>query len=198
MELDFQKGQGLIPAIIQDSTTQQILMLGYMNEEALNKTRESGTVTFFSRSKNRLWTKGETSGNHLWVESIHGDCDGDTLLVKARATGPTCHLGTTSCFQDDQPASFSFLLTLQNIIRSRKENPSSESYTSSLIQSGTNKIAQKVGEEAVEVVIEATNQNLEKLHEESADLVFHLMVLLEQQGSSLKQVIEVLRSRHKD
>ena len=198
MELDFQKGQGLIPAIIQDSTTQQILMLGYMNEEALNKTRESGSVTFFSRSKNRLWTKGETSGNHLLVESIHGDCDGDTLLVKARATGPTCHLGTTSCFQDDQPNSFSFLPFLQNLIKSRKENPSPESYTSSLLQSGTNKIAQKVGEEAVEVVIEATNQNLEKLHQESADLVFHLMVLLEQQGSSLEQVIEVLRSRHKN
>ena len=198
MELDFQKGQGLIPAIIQDSTTQQILMLGYMNEEALNKTRESGTVTFFSRSKKRLWTKGETSGNHLLVESIHGDCDSDTLLVKARATGPTCHLGTTSCFPDDQPASFSFLPILQNLIRSRKEHPSSESYTSNLMQSGTNKIAQKVGEEAVEVVIEATNENLEKLHQESADLVFHLMVLLEQQGSSLEQVIEVLRSRHKD
>lgn len=197
MELNFQKGQGLIPAIVQDSASQQVLMLGYMNKEAFEKTQKSGKVTFFSRSKNRLWTKGETSGNHLLVDNIKVDCDGDTLLIQARPLGPTCHLGNDTCFQDDQPASLFFLQVLQDIIRSRKESPSQESYTSSLFQSGLNKIAQKVGEEAVEVVIEATNQDRAQLQEESADLIFHLMVLLEQQGTSLKEVVEVLRARHR-
>ena len=196
MELDFQKGQGLIPAIVQDSKSQQVLMLGYMNQEALQKTKDLGRVTFFSRSKKRLWTKGETSGNYLELVSLSADCDGDTLLIKAKPHGPTCHQGTPTCFPDDQAAYWSFLQTLQEVIQSRKEAPSEESYTSSLFQSGLHKIAQKVGEEAVEVVIEASNNDEKKLHQESADLLFHLMVLLEQRGSSLEQVIEVLKDRH--
>ena len=196
MELDFQKGQGLIPAIVQDNTTQQVLMLGYMNQEALQKTKDLGQVTFFSRSKNRLWTKGETSGNYLELVSINADCDGDTLLIKARPLGPTCHQGTTSCFPEDQPASWSFLQTLGEVIQSRKKAPADTSYTSSLFQSGLNKIAQKVGEEAVEVVIEASNNDNDKLHQESADLLFHLMVLLEERDTSLEEVLEVLKARH--
>lgn len=196
MELDFQKGKGLLPAIIQDCRSQQVLMLGYMNEEAYHKTIESGKVTFFSRSKQRLWTKGETSGNFMLLESINIDCDGDTLLVKVQPQGPACHKGTISCFGEDQPALLSFLAKLQDIIKQRKAHPSPGSYTASLLESGVLKIAQKVGEEAVEVVIEAAAGDSGNLKEESADLLFHLMVLLEQKGMSLDDVVGVLRERH--
>ena len=196
-ELDFEKGDGLIPAIVQDVNTGQILMLGYMNAEALKTTRESGKVTFFSRSKQRLWTKGETSGNFLELESIVADCDGDALLVKAKPLGPTCHLGTATCFDDNkQPVGISFLSKLQQIIKERKQNATEGSYTASLFASGINKIAQKVGEEAVEVVIEAKEPDTEKLKEETADLMFHLLVLLEQKGVELEEVVAVLAKRH--
>lgn len=196
MELDFKKGRGLIPVIVQHSNSQQVLMLGYMNEEALQKTRDSGRVTFYSRSKKRLWTKGETSGHFLEVKSVSSDCDRDTLLIKAHPLGPTCHLGTVSCFQDDIPASWSFLSKLQEIIKSRKNDPKPQSYTASLFRNGLNKIAQKVGEESAEVIIEAVNGEVPELNQESADLLFHLMVLLEQRGTSLEQVVEILRQRH--
>lgn len=194
---DFEKGGGLIPAIIQDPRTSQVLMLGYMNREALDKTRESGKVTFYSRSKQRLWTKGETSGNFLELESLELDCDGDTLLVKARPQGPTCHLGPDTCFGTENTGSRQFLEELQQIIRDRKQNAPEGSYTAHLFASGLNKIAQKVGEEAVEVVIEAKESNPAKLKEETADLLFHLLVLLEEKGVTLDEVVDILKSRHR-
>jgi phosphoribosyl-ATP pyrophosphohydrolase/phosphoribosyl-AMP cyclohydrolase len=201
--VDFDKSpDGLVPAIIQDVHTGKVLMLGYMNAEALQKTKKEGTVTFFSRSKQRLWTKGETSGNFLFVNVITADCDGDTLLIKATPAGPTCHTGSDTCFgeknsQDTRIGEASFLNYLQKeVIRERKLNPSDESYTSSLFKRGINKIAQKVGEEAVEVVIEAKDDDSDLFKSEVSDLLFHLLVLLEQKNIDLDEVISVLRSRH--
>ncbi len=195
---DFQKGNGLIPAIVQDSATGSVLMLGYMNQEALDVTHKTGKVTFFSRSKQRLWTKGETSGNYLELDSIQLDCDADTLLVKAKPLGPTCHLGQDTCFgNDNQTTGIQFLSVLQNIIKDRKQNLPADSYTTHLFQSGINKIAQKVGEEAVEVVIEAKEANTDKLKEETADLLFHLLVLLTEREVDLDAVVAVLEQRHR-
>jgi phosphoribosyl-ATP pyrophosphohydrolase/phosphoribosyl-AMP cyclohydrolase len=198
-QLDFQKSpDGLLPAIIQDSATGNVLMLGYMNAEALEKTKEEGKVTFFSRSKQRLWTKGETSSNFLNVKEILTDCDGDTILIKAAPDGPTCHTGADTCFDEINDGQAIFLNYLQKkIIRDRKENPSEKSYTTSLFNLGINKIAQKVGEEAVEVVIEAKDQNDDLFKGEVADLLFHLLVLLEHKNIDLDEVISVLRTRHR-
>ena len=196
MELDFEKVNGLIPAVVQHAATKQVLMLGYMNQEALDITQSSGKVTFYSRTKERLWTKGESSGHFLLVETIVADCDGDTLLIKALPQGPTCHLGTTSCFGEQEKDSLGFLLRLQEIIKDRHHNPNDESYTSSLFAQGVSKISQKVGEEAVEVVIEGVNKNQKQLKEESADLLYHLMILWEESGLALQDVVEVLEQRH--
>lgn len=172
-------------------------MLGFMNQEALTKTEESKLVTFYSRSKNRLWTKGETSGNHLEVVEILSDCDNDTILIKARPHGPVCHTGQDTCFNETNANPLSFLEQLTAIIKGRKENPDEGSYVSSLFQKGINKIAQKVGEEAVETVIEAKDDNDDLFKNESADLLFHLMILLEAKGFSLNEIVEVLESRNK-
>jgi len=202
-DLDFSKSaDGLLPAVIQDVATGKVLMVGYMNAEALEKTQDEGTVTFFSRSKQRLWTKGETSNNFLFVKEILADCDGDTILIKATPAGPTCHTGADTCFgeknsQDTRIGEAAFLNYLQKqVIRERKLNPSDESYTSSLFSRGINKIAQKVGEEAVEVVIEAKDDDSDLFKGEVSDLLFHLLVLLEQKNIDLDEVISVLRSRH--
>ena len=196
MNLDFSKNNGLIPVIIQDNQTQQVLMLGYMNEEALQKTQEENVVTFFSRSKNRLWTKGETSGNFLKVVSIKEDCDQDALLIQVTPNGPTCHNGTTSCFANETP--ISFLKELENIIEERISNPSSESYVTSLFQKGINKIAQKVGEEAVELIIEAKDNDADLFLGEAADLLFHYLVLLKSKGFGLENVEAILKDRMKN
>jgi len=196
MKIDFEKGSGLVPAIVQDSKTNKVLMLGYMNDEAYEKTKTGGKATFFSRSKNRLWTKGETSGNYLIVEKILVDCDNDTLLIKAKPEGPTCHAGDDTCFKEDNTVKENFLEHLEKVIQDRKENPSENSYTSSLFKEGINKIAQKVGEEATEVVIDAVSNNKERLKEESADLLYHLLVLLTEKEISLSEVISVLENRH--
>ncbi len=194
MQPDFQK-QNLIPAIVQDANTNVVLMLGYMSEEAFEKTKKENRVTFFSRSKNRLWTKGETSGNFLNVKKILLDCDNDTILIKAIPDGPACHTGADTCFNEKN--SGNFLEKLQQIIKDRKNNPSEKSYTASLFKEGINKIAQKVGEEATEVIIEAKDNSPEKFKNESADLLFHFLVLLEAKNISLGDVIEVLEKRHK-
>jgi len=196
MILDFSKNNGLIPTIIQDSQTQQVLMLGYMNEEALEKTQQENIVTFFSRSKNRLWTKGETSGNYLKVVSIKEDCDQDAILIKVIPNGPTCHNGTTSCFANEPQ--ISFLNELEKVIEERMSNPSSESYVASLFQKGMNKIAQKVGEEAVELVIEAKDDNADLFLGEAADLLFHYLVLLKAKGFNLENVETILKNRMKN
>jgi len=195
MNLDFSKYNGLIPTIIQDNQTQQVLMLGYMNEEALQKTQEENTVTFFSRSKNRLWTKGETSGNFLKVVSIKEDCDQDALLIKVIPNGPTCHKGTTSCFANE--AKISFLNELENVIEERIANLNSDSYVASLFQKGINKVAQKVGEEAIELVIEAKDNNSDLFLGEAADLLFHYLILLKAKGFGLQNVESVLLARMK-
>jgi phosphoribosyl-AMP cyclohydrolase / phosphoribosyl-ATP pyrophosphohydrolase len=198
--VNFSKTDGLAAAIIQDATTRQVLMLGYMNADALNKTLAEGVVTFFSRSKNRLWTKGETSGNFLKLVSIKADCDGDALLIRATPDGPTCHTGADTCWQEENDLQGTdFLLHLQNIIQKRKaEDPSvSKSYTNSLFQKGINKIAQKVGEEAVELVIEAKDNDRDLFLGEAADLMFHYLVLLAAKDFTLEDVLEVLRKRHK-
>lgn len=194
MNVDFSKGDGLVPAIIQHYATKTVLMLGYMNEEALQKTQELGKVTFFSRSKQRLWTKGEESGNFLLLKSIEVDCDNDTLLIQVDSVGPTCHKGTETCFGDADASGF--VHQLQRIIEDRKANPSEKSYTTSLFEKGINKIAQKVGEEAVETVIEAKDNNDELFLNEAADLMFHYLVLLTAKGKSLEDVEAVLKSRH--
>jgi phosphoribosyl-ATP pyrophosphohydrolase/phosphoribosyl-AMP cyclohydrolase len=194
--LDFKKVNGLIPAIIQDAETQKVLMLGYLNDEALEKTIREKKVTFFSRTKNRLWTKGETSGNFLWVKDIISDCDNDTLLIKVRPEGEVCHKGFDTCFEEENQREFS-LFTLQNIIQDRKNNPSEKSYTTSLFQKGINKIAQKVGEEAVELVIEAKDDNEDLFLGEAADLMYHYLVLLQAKNIELATVIDVLKERHK-
>ena len=193
MKLDFSKNNGLIPVIIQNSETQQVLMLGYMNEEALQKTEEENVVTFFSRSKNRLWTKGETSGNFLNVVSIKEDCDNDSLLIQVNPNGPTCHNGTTSCFANEPE--ISFLNQLENTIEERVNNPTSESYVASLFQKGINKIAQKVGEEAVELVIEAKDDNQDLFIGEAADLMFHYLILLNAKNVKLSNIEVELRNR---
>ena len=198
MKIDFKKMEGLIPAVVQDAFTGKVLMLGYMNEAALAQTEASGRVTFFSRSKNRLWTKGETSGNFLEVVSMQEDCDGDAILVKAKPLGPVCHTGADTCFNEvNHSSQTAFIDQLRGIIKERKENPSSASYTSSLFAKGINKLAQKVGEEAVELVIEAKDDNKELFLGEAADLLFHYLVLLEAKGYELDEVVEVLKQRHK-
>lgn len=186
---------GLIPAIIQDMKTQKVLMLGYMNAEAFAKTQREKRVTFFSRSKNRLWTKGEESGNFLNVVDIKSDCDNDTLLIKVNPFGPVCHTGADTCF-DEKNISRDFLRQLEKIILDRKRNPLEKSYTSKLLSEGINKIAQKVGEEATEFIIEAKDNDNEKFRNEAADLLYHYLVLLCAKNSSLADVIEVLISRH--
>jgi phosphoribosyl-AMP cyclohydrolase / phosphoribosyl-ATP pyrophosphohydrolase len=196
MKPDFTKSpDGLIPAIIQDSKTQKILMLGYMNAEALKKTLDENRVTFFSRSKKRLWTKGEESGNFLNVNELLIDCDNDTVLIKATPLGPVCHTGSDTCF-DEKNSSGSFLPELEGIIGDRKNNPSEKSYVSSLFAKGLNKIAQKVGEEAVELVIEAKDDNEDLFKNEAADLLFHYLILLSAKGYSLSEIESVLKLRH--
>ena len=188
----------LIPAIIQDANTKNVLMLGYMNEEAYQKTISTQQVTFFSRSKKRLWTKGEESGNFLNLVSIKNDCDHDTLLIQAIPVGPTCHKGTDTCWAESNNQNYGFLTQLENVITSRKENADSEiSYVASLFKKGINKIAQKVGEEAVEVVIEAKDANDHLFLEESADLLFHYLILLQAKGFKLNDIVSVLQKRHK-
>ena len=195
MNLDFSKNNGLIPTIIQNVQTQQVLMFGYMNEEAFQKTTKEGIVTFFSRSKNRLWTKGETSGNFLKVVAVKEDCDRDTLLIQVIPNGPACHNGTTSCFANEPK--IPFLNELENVIDERISNPSSESYVASLFQKGINKIAQKVGEEAVEMVIESKDDNSDLFLGEAADLLFHYLVLLKAKGFGLENVETILKDRMK-
>jgi phosphoribosyl-ATP pyrophosphohydrolase/phosphoribosyl-AMP cyclohydrolase len=193
---DFLKyADGLIPVIVQDAVSNKVLMLGFMNEEALNKTNAEGKVTFFSRSRQRIWTKGETSNHFLLVKEIIADCDNDTLLIKASPTGPVCHTGADTCFNENN-SSFS-LYTLEEVIADRKNNPSTESYTSSLFAKGLNKVAQKVGEEAVELVIETKDDNKEKFLNEAADLLYHYLVLLQAKNYKLEDVIDILGKRHK-
>jgi phosphoribosyl-ATP pyrophosphohydrolase/phosphoribosyl-AMP cyclohydrolase len=193
---DFEKGNGLLPVIIQDFDTNKVLMLGYMNEEALQKTQAEGLVTFFSRSKNRLWTKGESSGNFLKVKQISIDCDEDTLLIKVAPQGPVCHTGTDTCFSEKNEGS-AFLFQLESVIIDRKRSLNDDSYTASLFKKGINKIAQKVGEEAVELVIEAKDDNKELFLGEAADLLYHYLVLLSAKDFSLSDVIETLSKRHR-
>jgi len=195
MNIDFNKTDGLIPVVIQDEQTLEVLMLGYMNQEAYNKTVKENIVTFFSRSKKRLWTKGETSNNFLHVKSMHIDCDNDTLLIKVKADGPTCHTGSRSCFNTDYNQNF--ILQLENIIADRYSNPKEGSYVNKLRAKGLNKIAQKVGEEAVETVIAALAETETDMINESSDLVFHLLVLLREKGLSLDTIAKNLEERHK-
>lgn len=198
MTIDFTKStDGLVPAIIQDATTKKVLMLGYMNQEAVAKTKETKKVTFYSRSKQRLWTKGEESGNYLNLVNMAIDCDNDSLLVTANPVGPTCHTGADTCWKEDNLASYGFLTELEAIIRDRKENPENkDSYVASLYRAGINKVAQKVGEEAVEVVIEAKDDNDHLFKEESADLLFHYLILLQAKGFTLEDIVQVLKTRH--
>ena len=196
MKPDFTKSSdGLIPVIIQDNITNVVLMFGYMNQEAFEKTQQEKRVTFFSRSKNRLWTKGEESGNFLNVNNLLIDCDNDTILIKATPAGPTCHTGADTCF-NEKNVSTNFLTELETIIRDRKNNPTDKSYTASLFAKGINKIAQKVGEEAVEVIIEAKDNNDDLFKGEAADLLFHYLILLQAKNFSLNDIINVLKSRH--
>jgi phosphoribosyl-AMP cyclohydrolase / phosphoribosyl-ATP pyrophosphohydrolase len=196
MKIDFAKyPDGLVPAVVQDYTTNKVLMLGFMNEEALKKTEEGGLVTFYSRSKKRLWTKGEESGNHLQLRQILIDCDNDTLLIKAEPKGPVCHTGADTCWSEKNHKD-DFLYYLEDIIRLRRNSNDETSYVRKLFGKGINKIAQKVGEEAVEVVIEAKDVNQELFLNEAADLLFHYLILLQAKGSSLTDVIEVLKQRH--
>ncbi|WP_434355863.1 bifunctional phosphoribosyl-AMP cyclohydrolase/phosphoribosyl-ATP diphosphatase HisIE [Parasalinivibrio latis] len=196
--IDWEKTGGLVPAVVQDNSSGQVLMLGYMNQDALAKTLETEQVTFYSRTKGRLWTKGETSGNVLQLSNIALDCDNDTLLVKANPIGPTCHTGTTTCFDADaQPeASLVFLHQLEQLLASRKTADPDSSYTARLYAKGTKRIAQKVGEEGVEVALAATAGDKEEVISESADLMYHLLVLLQDQGLSLNDVIGKLKERH--
>ncbi|WPQ65287.1 bifunctional phosphoribosyl-AMP cyclohydrolase/phosphoribosyl-ATP diphosphatase HisIE [Chitinophaga sancti] len=196
-QIDFQKSaDGLVPAIIQDAATHKVLMLGYMNQESLDKTLQEGKVTFFSRSKQRLWTKGEESGNFLMLVDLRVDCDNDTLLIKVNPAGVVCHTGADTCW-DEKNISNDFLSKLETVINDRKNNPSDSSYTSKLFAKGINKIAQKVGEEAVEVVIEAKDDSEELFLNESADLLFHYLVLLSAKGYQLSDVLGILQQRHK-
>lgn len=198
MTLDFKKMNGLIPAVIQDNYTQKVLMLGFMNEEAYHKTVESGKVTFFSRTKNRLWTKGEESGHFLHVISIQSDCDNDTLLIKVHPEGPVCHTGSDTCWGEKNEQDIMFLKELQDFIDQRHKEMPEKSYTTSLFQSGINKMAQKVGEEAVETVIEACNGTDERLIYEGADLLYHLIVLLTSKGYRIEDLARELKERHSE
>jgi len=195
MDINFDKQNGLVPVIVQDAVTLKVLMLGYMNQEAFEKTQQERVVTFFSRSKNRLWTKGETSGHFLHVSDIRIDCDQDTILIKATPAGPTCHTGADTCFNETNTQKALFLNQLQEIIRQRKNASPDTSYTAKLFARGINKIAQKVGEEAVEIVIEAKDNNPELFKNEAADLLFHLLVLLEAKNTDLDEIVEVLQQR---
>jgi phosphoribosyl-ATP pyrophosphohydrolase/phosphoribosyl-AMP cyclohydrolase len=195
MNIDFDKSNGLVPVVIQDNTTMKVLMVGYMNQEAFLKTMNEKRVTFFSRSKNRLWTKGETSGNFLNVEEIKTDCDNDSLLIKVKPEGPVCHKGTASCFNEESAKGFLFIL--EQIINQRIDNNIQDSYTNILFRKGISRVAQKVGEEAVELVIEAKDNNIESFKNEAADLLYHLLILLKTKGISLIDIEEVLLSRHK-
>jgi phosphoribosyl-ATP pyrophosphohydrolase/phosphoribosyl-AMP cyclohydrolase len=200
MKVDFTKGNGLVPAIVQDAVTRRVLMLGYMNEEALQITQERGLVTFYSRSRQKLWTKGETSGNYLTVREISIDCDNDTILIKALPEGPVCHTGADTCFNEkndpEHMSSTEFLRYLEDVIIDRREHPIEGSYTNHLFSRGINKIAQKVGEEAVELVIEAKDDNKTLFLGEAADLMYHLLVLLAQKNIKMEEVVEVLKGRH--
>jgi phosphoribosyl-ATP pyrophosphohydrolase/phosphoribosyl-AMP cyclohydrolase len=197
MNLDFDKVGGLIPAIVQDNETNKVLMLGYMNEEALKKTQETGKVTFFSRSKQRLWTKGEESGNFLHVVSIKDDCDRDTLLIKANPVGSVCHTGADTCFGEENKEDILFFKYLQHFIEKRYKEMPEDSYTTALFRSGVNRMAQKVGEEAIESVIEACNGTNDGLVYESADMIYHLIVLLASKGLSIEDLACELQKRHK-
>ena len=198
MNIDFAKGDGLVPAIIQDANTNKVLMLGFMNEEAFQKTEAEKRVTFFSRTKNRLWTKGEESGNFLNVVSIHPDCDNDTLLIKVNPVGSVCHTGADTCWSEkNEKTNLDFLVGLEHVIESRKNNPSDDSYTSKLFLKGINKIAQKVGEEATELVIESKDDNADLFVNEAADLLLHYLILLQAKGFKLQDVIAKLEARRK-
>lgn len=197
MKINFEKyADSLVPAIVQDVETQKVLMLGFMNVESLELTKTTGKVTFFSRSRQQIWTKGETSGNFLEVKEILMDCDADTILVKAKPVGAVCHTGADTCF-NEQNESENFLFELEKVILNRKENPSENSYTSKLFAKGINKIAQKVGEEAVELVIESKDENEELFKNEAADLLFHLMILLAEKNVKVEDVLAVLKERRK-
>ncbi|WP_099464125.1 bifunctional phosphoribosyl-AMP cyclohydrolase/phosphoribosyl-ATP diphosphatase HisIE [Parabacteroides provencensis] len=197
MKLDFEKMGGLIPAIVQDVNTNKVLMLGFMNEEAYEETKETGKVTFFSRTKNRLWMKGETSGNTLQVVNMMVDCDNDTILIKAIPAGPVCHTGADTCFGEKNIEDIMFLKYLQDFIERRRQDMPEGSYTTSLFQKGVNRMAQKVGEEAVETVIEATNGTEDGFIYEASDLVYHLIVLLTSKGLRLEDLARELKKRHK-
>jgi phosphoribosyl-ATP pyrophosphohydrolase/phosphoribosyl-AMP cyclohydrolase len=193
-QIDFNKGNGFVPAVIQDITTLRVLMVGFMNEEALEKTNKEGKVTFFSRSRNRLWAKGETSGNYLIVKEITADCDNDSLLIKVDPAGPVCHTGNISCFSDD--SANGFLYKLEKIINKRIDENVQDSYTNKIFSEGINKAAQKVGEEAVELIIEAKDDNIDLFKNEAADLFYHLLILLKTKGVSLSEIEDVLMNRH--
>ena len=193
-QIDFKKSDGLVPAVIQDNTTLQVLMVGFMSEEALTKTIKEGKVTFFSRSKNRLWTKGETSNNFLYVKDIKSDCDNDSLLIRVDPAGPVCHTGNTSCFNNDSPKGF--LYRLENIINQRIDDDVKDSYTNKIFRKGISKAAQKVGEEAVELIIEAKDDNRELFVNEAADLIYHLIILLKSKGVTLTDIEDCLAKRH--
>ena len=196
MQIDFNKNDGLVPVIIQNTSTLQVLMLGYMNEEAYKKTKTDGLVTFFSRSKNRLWTKGESSKNYLRVDDMQIDCDIDTILIKATPEGPTCHTGSTSCFKEE--TSKGFIYELERTINQRIDEDDSDSYTNNLYKRGINKVAQKVGEEAVEVVIEAKDNDDDLFKNEVADLLYHTLILLKAKNTSLNDIEYVLSTRNKN
>lgn len=198
MDINFNKNNdGLVPAIIQDATTKNVLMLGYMNQEAFDKTRDTERVTFYSRTKQRLWTKGEESGNFLNLVDLKLDCDRDTLLISVNPVGPTCHTGTDTCWSEANNQGYGFLSNLEAIIKDRKDDPINEaSYVASLFRKGINKVAQKVGEEAVEVVIEAKDNNDKLFLDESADLLFHYLILLQAKGFTLNDIVQVLKERH--
>ena len=195
MDIDFQKyADGLVPGIVQDADTQKVLMLGFMNAESFELTRSSGKVTFYSRSRKSLWVKGETSGNFLFVQKVLVDCDSDTLLIKARPSGPVCHKGSDTCF-DEKNESDNFLLRLESVIKDRKASPKEGSYTAKLFAKGLNKIAQKVGEEAVELVIEAKDADDDRFKNEAADLIYHLLVLFVEKNIEFKDILDVLEER---
>lgn len=195
VKIDFSKGNGLVPAVIQDNDTLQVLMVGFMNEESLRKTENEGRVTFFSRSKNRLWTKGETSGNFLFVKEITTDCDNDTLLIKINPAGPVCHTGSTSCFGEETAKGF--LYQLEQIINQRIDDNIQDSYTNKIYRQGINKVAQKVGEEAVELIIEAKDDNIELFKNEAADLLYHFLILLKAKTINLTDIEKILQDRHR-
>ena len=195
-DLNWEKVDGLMPAVVQDAVTHKVLMVGYMNQEALRKTKETDLVTFFSRTRKELWTKGETSGNSLKLVSLYEDCDRDCLLVKASPAGPTCHTGADTCFNEVNSTDFGFLTKLEAIIAKRANGDDEKSYTASLLRSGTKRIAQKVGEEGVEVALAATANDTEELKNESADLLYHLLVLLRDQDINFAEIVQTLENRH--